>query len=192
MEPGRGYPGTSGGSLTSRARATPPIRLVPTTSAHAAGMEELIRDPDVLRFTRVPDPPPPTSSTPGFGATRTAVATGPERRSRSRIHPTRRFLGIAVAPSIKREERTAELGYVIHPDARGRGVATAALSWLTDWGFRELDAIRLELVISTQNPASKRVAEHNGYRYEGTLRSLFVVPGRWDDAEMWSRLATDP
>ena len=81
---------------------------------------------------------------------------------------------------------------MIHPGARGRGIATAALSWLTDWGFRELDAIRLELVISTQNPASKRVAEHNGYRYEGTLRSLFVVPGRWEDAEMWSRLATDP
>ena len=124
---------------------------------------------------------------------RTAVATEAGRRSRSRYPSDGRFLGIAVAPSIKREARTAELGYVIHPGARGRGIATAALSWLTDWGFRELDAMhRLELVISTQNPASKRVAEHNGYRYEGTLRSLFVVPGRWEDAEMWSRLATRP
>jgi RimJ/RimL family protein N-acetyltransferase len=168
------------------------LRLVPTTSAHAAGMEDLIRDPDVLRFTRVPDPPPPDF-----------VDTWLQRYEDGRRDGTReaftiedpsdgRFLGIAVAPSIQREERTAELGYVIHPDARGRGVASTALDRLTKWAFDELDAVRLELLISAENPASKRVAEHNGYRYEGTLRSLFVMPGRWEDSEMWSRLATDP
>jgi RimJ/RimL family protein N-acetyltransferase len=80
---------------------------------------------------------------------------------------------------------------VIHPDARGRGVATVALERLTAWAFSDLDAVRLELLISTANPASKRVAEHNGYHYEGTLRSMFVAPGRWEDSEIWSRLSTD-
>jgi RimJ/RimL family protein N-acetyltransferase len=171
--------------------STPPIRLVPTTPAHAAGMSDLIRDPEVLRFTRVPDPPPA-----GF------VESWLQRYEQGRADGTReaftiedpadgRFLGIAVAPSIKRDERTAELGYVIHPDARGRGVATVALERLTAWAFSDLDAVRLELLISTANPASKRVAEHNGYHYEGTLRSMFVVPGRWEDAEIWSRLSTD-
>jgi RimJ/RimL family protein N-acetyltransferase len=171
--------------------STPSIRLVPTTSAHAAGMHDLVGDPDVLRFTRVPDPPPPDFVDSWLRRYEDGRRDGTREAFAIEEPSSGRFLGIAVAPSIKREERTAELGYVIHPDARGRGVATAALSWLTEWGFRELDAIRLELVISTENPASKRVAEHNGYRYEGTLRSLFVVPGRWEDAEMWSRLATD-
>jgi RimJ/RimL family protein N-acetyltransferase len=171
--------------------STPPIRLVPLTSAHASGLSELIRDRDVLRFTRVPDPPPEDF-----------VESWLRRYEDGRRDATReaftiedpadgRFLGIAVAPSIRRDERTAELGYVIHPEARGRGVATVALERLTAWAFGELEAVRLELVISTKNPASKRVAEHNGYRYEGTLRSLFVVPGRWEDSEMWSRLSTD-
>jgi len=171
--------------------STPPIRLVPSTSAHASGLGDLIRDPDVLRFTRVPDPPPEDF-----------VQTWLQRYEDGRRDGTReafviedpadgRFLGIAVAPSIQREERTAELGYVIHPDARGRGVATVALERLTAWAFRELDAVRLELLISTENPAWKRVAEHNGYHYEGTLRSMFVVPGRWEDSEIWSRLSTD-
>jgi RimJ/RimL family protein N-acetyltransferase len=171
--------------------STPPIRLVPATDAHTLGLRDLIRDPDVLRFTRVPDPPPEDF-----------VETWLSRYEEGRRDGTReaftiedpvdgRFLGIAVAPSIRRDERSAELGYVIHPGARGRGVATVALERLTAWAFGELDAVRLELLISTENPASKRVAERNGYRYEGTLRSLFVVPGRWEDSEMWSRLSTD-
>ena len=171
--------------------STPPIRLVPASEAHAAGIQDLLRDPDVLRFTRVPDPPPDDF-----------VETWLQRYADGRLDGTReafsiedpgdgRFLGIAVAPDIRRDERTAELGYVVHPAARGRGVATVALERLTAWAFSELDAVRLELLISAENPASKRVAEHNGYHYEGTLRSLFVVPGRWEDSEIWSRLSTD-
>jgi len=155
-------------------------------------MHDLIQDPDVLLFTRVPDPTPPDFVDTWLRRYEDGRRDGTREAFAIEDPADGRFLGIAVAPTIKREERTAELGYVIHPAARGRGVATAALSWLTDWGFRELDAVRLELVISTENPASKRVAEHNGYRYEGTLRSLFVVSGRWEDAEIWSRLATDP
>jgi RimJ/RimL family protein N-acetyltransferase len=171
--------------------STPPIRLVPAGPQHEAGMRDLVRDPDVLRFTRVPSPTPDDF-----------VATWLQTYEEGRRDGTReaftiedpgdgRFLGIAVAPAIRRDERSAELGYVVHPDARGRGVATVALERLTAWAFGELDAIRLELLISTENPASKRVAERNGYRYEGTLRSLFVTPGRWEDSEIWSRLATD-
>jgi RimJ/RimL family protein N-acetyltransferase len=166
--------------------------LVPTTSAHALGIEDLIRDPDVLRFTRVPDPPPADFVDSWLRRYEDGRRDGTKEAFTIEDGDEGRFLGIAVAPSIRREERTAELGYVIHPDARGRRIATAALERLTTWAFEELDAVRLELVISAQNPSSKRVAEHNGYRYEGTLRSLFVVPGRWEDSEMWSRLATDP
>jgi len=155
-------------------------------------MLDLIRDPEVLRFTRVPSSPPDDF-----------VETWIRRYEAGRADGTReafaiedpaddgRFLGIAVAASIRRDERTAELGYVVHPDARGRGIATVALERLTAWGFSELDAVRLELLISVDNKASKRVAEHNGYHYEGTLRSLFVMPGRWEDSEIWSRLSTD-
>ncbi|HEV8088335.1 MAG TPA: GNAT family N-acetyltransferase [Actinomycetota bacterium] len=171
--------------------STPPIRLVPASMSHAAGMQDLISDPEVLRFTRIPSPPPDDF-----------VETWLQRYEAGRADGTRaaftiedpgdgRFLGIAVAPSIRRDERTAELGYVVHPDARRRGIATVALERLTAWGFSELDAVRLELLISVDNKASKRVAEHNGYHYEGTMRSLFVAPGRWEDSEIWSRLVTD-
>jgi RimJ/RimL family protein N-acetyltransferase len=102
------------------------------------------------------------------------------------------FLGLALVPTIDREARTAELGYVVAPAARGRGVATEALRQLTSWAFGELNMLRLELLISVENGASKRVAERCGYVREGVLRSLHVKQGVHEDTEIWSRLATDP
>jgi RimJ/RimL family protein N-acetyltransferase len=50
---------------------------------------------------------------------------------------------------------------------------------------------RLELLISVENDASKRVAERCGYVREGVLRSLHVKQDVREDTEIWSRLATD-
>ena len=97
-----------------------------------------------------------------------------------------------MAPKIDRETRTAELGYVVAPEARGRGVATGALSRLTAWAFDELQMFRLELLISVDNVASKTVAERCGYVREGVLRSAHFKQGLREDTEIWSRLATDP
>jgi RimJ/RimL family protein N-acetyltransferase len=47
-------------------------------------------------------------------------------------------------------------------------------------------------MISVENEASKRVAERCGYLLEGVLRSVYLKPGRWEDTEVWSHLATDP
>ena len=87
------------------------------------------------------------------------------------------FLGAVMAPTIDAESRTMELGYVIAPHARGRGVASESLRLLTEWAF-EQGAERLELLIATDNPASRRVAERCGYRLEGVMRSVYFKQGR--------------
>jgi RimJ/RimL family protein N-acetyltransferase len=102
------------------------------------------------------------------------------------------FLGIAVAPQIDRAARTAELGYVVAPAARGRGVASEALRLLTEWAFAELGMERLELLISVENEASKRVAARCGYVREGVLRSHWVKGELREDTELWARLPSDP
>jgi RimJ/RimL family protein N-acetyltransferase len=90
-----------------------------------------------------------------------------------------------------RDARTLELGYVVAPVARGRGVAAAALQALTEWAFSAQDALRIELLISVQNGASKRVAQRCGYVREGVLRSVHFKQDLRDDMEIWSRLPTD-
>ena len=166
------------------------VRLVPLAREHLPGVEALLDDPEVLRFTRIPDSAPPDFVETWFGLYERGREDG-TREAFAALGDDGQFLGLALVPRIEREAQTAELGYIVAPTARGRGVATATLGLLTEWAFAELDMLRLELLIESANEPSKRVAERNGYRREGVLRSLFVKPGVRRDVEMWSRLASD-
>ena len=103
-----------------------------------------------------------------------------------------RFLGLALAVDIDREAREVELGYIVAPAARGRGVAVAMLAELTRWAFAELDALRITLIIDVENGASSRVAERCGYVLEGVMRSTHLKDDVRIDAGIWSRLPSDP
>jgi RimJ/RimL family protein N-acetyltransferase len=164
------------------------IELEPFTEAHVPGLESMLDDPAVLRFTRIPEPVPE-----GFAQTwvaRYEEARHDGTREAFAVVEDGEFLGLALAPTIDRETQTAELGYVVAPAARGRGVATEALRQLTEWALAE-GMLRIELLISVDNPASQKVAERCGYVREGVLRNAYVKPGRREDTEIWSRLATD-
>jgi RimJ/RimL family protein N-acetyltransferase len=65
------------------------------------------------------------------------------------------------------------------------------VSLLTAWGFETLDLLRLELRIDAENTGSERVAERNGYRREGVLRSKHFKEGIRTDVGIWSRLRDD-
>ncbi|MEV4811985.1 GNAT family N-acetyltransferase [Micromonospora avicenniae] len=87
----------------------------------------------------------------------------------------------------------AEIGYWVVPSARGRGVASRAVTLLTHWGFEQLELHRIQLCHATANAASCRVAERGGYRLEGTMRESFRYgDGRRHDEHLHARLATDP
>jgi RimJ/RimL family protein N-acetyltransferase len=166
------------------------IRLDPLGEEHLDGLAALVvDDPDVQRFTRVPVPPPPDMPRRWLARYEQGRLDGSCEGFAVVDHGTGAFLGLALAPAIDQEGRTAELGYVVAPGARGRGVASAALSQLTDWALSELGALRLELIIDVDNAASKRVAGRCGYEREGMLRSVHVKQGLRADVEMWARLA---
>jgi RimJ/RimL family protein N-acetyltransferase len=165
------------------------MSLQPLADRHLSGMAEIVSDPEALRFTRIPEPAPP-----GFAATWLGRYSDgdPERAGFAIEDADGRFLGLALAPEIDREGRQAELGYIVHPQARGRGVATQALVLLTRWAFDELGTVRAYLYIDVGNEPSRRVAAKAGYVHEGVLRSVHVKQGNRADTEVWSRLPTDP
>ena len=151
----------------------------------------MLEDPAVQQYTMVPVPVP-------NGFERTWL----QRYEEGRVDGTREafaivdddgsFLGLALAFAIEREGRELELGYALSPSARRRGAATWAVRELTAWAESELEPLRIQLQISADNPASKRVAERAGYTYEGTLRSVHFKQGMRQDMEVWSRVAGDP
>jgi RimJ/RimL family protein N-acetyltransferase len=167
------------------------MRLEPFAEVHLPAVERLIGDPEVLRFTRIPEPVPA-----GFPAGWLARYEQSRRDGTAEgfaaVGGDGAFLGLALAPHIDPEGAEAELGYIVAPEARGRGVATAMLRALTAWAFEAAKLQRAYLMIDLDNPASLRVAERAGYLQEGVLRSAHVKQGRRADVALWSRLPSDP
>lgn len=167
------------------------IRLEPLSAEHLPLLVSVVEDPEVQRFTRIPVPTPPDFPARWLAGYEAGRENG-TRVGFAVVDDTNgEHLGLALAPTIEQEAATAELGYLVAPTARGRGVATAALSLLTDWALTELRLERLELRIAVGNAASKRVAERCGYVREGVLRSVYLKNGIREDTEVWSRLAGD-
>jgi RimJ/RimL family protein N-acetyltransferase len=166
------------------------LRLEPFGEEHLPGVEAMLDDPDLLRFTRIAEPVRPGFAHDWLERYRAGRRDG-TAEAFAIAGPGGEFLGLAMAPVIEAGARQAELGYVVAPHARGRGVATRALALLTEWAFREARLQRLSLLISVDNEASKKVAQRNGYVLEGVLRSLYFKQGRREDTELWSRLPGD-
>lgn len=167
------------------------LRLELLTEAHLAEVERLLDDPEVLRFTRLPDPPVPGYSLEWYGRYRKGRIDG-TAEAFAAIGPDGEFLGIALAPHIDRQASELELGYLVAPAARNRGVGAEMLRQLTSWAFTERGAMRAALMIDVANLASQRVATRAGYLLEGVLRSSHFKQGIRSDCQIWSRLPSDP
>jgi RimJ/RimL family protein N-acetyltransferase len=166
------------------------IRLVPFAADHLDALTALAEDPDVLRFTRFPDPPQPGFPAAWLATYEQARRDG-TREAFAILDADGAFAGIAVAVGIDREAAEAELGYVVAPAARGRGIATAALALLTRWALDDQGLERVTLSISADNAGSRRVAERGGYVLDGVLRNAYVKPGLRADMMIFSRLPGD-
>jgi RimJ/RimL family protein N-acetyltransferase len=69
------------------------------------------------------------------------------------------------------DEGTAETGYWVKRETRGRGIATRALRLVSRWALHEAAVERLQLRADTENIPSQRVAEQAGFVREGVLRA---------------------
>jgi RimJ/RimL family protein N-acetyltransferase len=166
------------------------IRLEPLTAAYVRPIAAVIDDPDIVRFTRVP-----------AGADETFVRGWIKRYEDGWNDGTRAgfairtaegdVVGFAAIVDLNLERREGEIGYLVAPAARGRGIARRAVALLTRWGFDELGLLRLELRIDVQNPASEVVAERSGYHRDGVLRNVHFKEGFRCDLAVWSRLSND-
>jgi RimJ/RimL family protein N-acetyltransferase len=100
------------------------------------------------------------------------------------IRGSAQVIGQISLRTIDLTEGLAEFSYWVTPDARGRGVAPAAVSAVSQWAVQSLQLHRLEIAHSTQNPPSCRVAQRAGFDYEGTKRSEALHADGWHDMHL--------
>ena len=84
----------------------------------------------------------------------------------------------------------AEVAYWVAPKARGRGLASRAVSALSTWLFEDLGLHRLQLGHSVHNKVSCRVATNVGMKLEGTRKSALLHADGWHDMH-WHAMTAD-
>jgi [ribosomal protein S5]-alanine N-acetyltransferase len=104
------------------------------------------------------------------------------------------LLGAVHFGVVDEELGTGATGYWLLPHARGRGLASTALTRTTQEIFTRLGWHRIELSHAVENERSCAVARRAGYLPEGVLRSAMRYPadGRRSDEHLHARLPTDP
>jgi [ribosomal protein S5]-alanine N-acetyltransferase len=85
-----------------------------------------------------------------------------------------------------------EIGILLFPEHRGKGLGTAAQRLLADYLFSTTLANRLEATTAIDNVAEQQALEHAGFVREGVLRGRGFGRGKWRDGVMYSRLRDDP
>ena len=80
------------------------------------------------------------------------------------------------------EVSEAALGYCLHKDYWGRGIASEAAGALLKCGFEELKLHRIIATCDPENLASRRVLEKNGLRLEGHFKENILMRGIWRDS----------
>jgi RimJ/RimL family protein N-acetyltransferase len=161
--------------------------LRPWREGDVAAILAMSRDPDTIRFTNVPDPYDEDSVRIWLALQPARLRAGDGAAFAVLELPSDDALG-AIGVRVLHGRGIAEIGYHMAPQARGRGLATAALRLLSDWSFRTLPVVRLQLTTHVDNPASQRVAEKAGYTREAVLRSWADQRGERVDLIMYSLL----
>lgn len=88
--------------------------------------------------------------------------------------------------------RYAEIGIVLLPEWRGRGVGWRAQAVLCDYLFRHTPVHRIQAVTHPENVAEQKALERAGFRLEGVIRGCEFRDGRWRDGHMYGRVRDDP
>ena len=83
---------------------------------------------------------------------------------------------------------SAEIGYWLGRNHWGQGIATAAVTTLTDRVFATTDIVRLYAGVFAWNAASARVLEKSGYVFEGRKKSAVFKDGHLIDELLYAKV----
>jgi len=103
---------------------------------------------------------------------------------------TRELVG-AIGLVIQSEHDRAEIGYWITPSRWGQGLATEAGRAVLRYGFEERVLNRIWAYHFARNPASGRVLQKIGLRYEGVARQHIRKWNRYEDCLLYGLTRAD-
>ena len=102
------------------------------------------------------------------------------------------FAGNITMTMLSDTGRSAELGYTIHADWRGKGIATEAAKAVIDFAFGTVGLQRIEACCAVENISSGAVLKKCGMRCEGHLRQKYrSLRNLFEDCDLYAILQSD-
>lgn len=89
------------------------------------------------------------------------------------------------------EHKQGEIGFALHPDYQGKGLAREAAEAMLRLGFEDLGLHRIFGRLDARNAASAKLLERLGMRREGHILENEFVKGEWTDELLYAVLARE-
>jgi RimJ/RimL family protein N-acetyltransferase len=101
---------------------------------------------------------------------------------------TGELVGDVILYLVSEEHRTAEIGYIVHPDHQGFGFTTEACREVLKIAFEDLGLHRVIGRLEPRNVASARVLEKLGMRREALFVENEFIKGEWQSEAVYAIL----
>jgi len=96
------------------------------------------------------------------------------------------LIGSIAINQLDKANKIGNIGYWVRETQQNHGYALQAVELVKDFGFRQLQLVRLEIVVLTENAASIAVAEKSGAEFECIAKSRLMHEGRARAATIYS------
>jgi len=168
------------------------LRLVlrPFSAADAPDVQRLAGAPEVAGATLNIPHPYEDGMAEAWIATLAPAFTNLDMAAFAIALPDGRLIG-AISLRLEPRHRRAELGYWIGVPFWGHGYATEAAQAIVEYGFQTLALNRIHATHLLRNPASGKVMDKIGMRYEGIHRQHVWKDGQFEDLVRYAILRGD-
>lgn len=99
-----------------------------------------------------------------------------------------KLIGMICLINIRPENSRSEIGYVLHPDAHGKGIMHEAVQIMINYAFNVLGFHSLEALIDPANVASEKVLLKHNFVKEAHFRENRYHNGKYLDSVIYSIL----
>lgn len=100
-------------------------------------------------------------------------------------------IGIIFLSDFQNNNTAANIGYYLKRDHWRKGIISACIKPVVQFGFKYLELERIFTTVMIENVGSWKALENNGFIREGTLRHCFQTKNGLHDCYMYSKLNTD-
>ena len=99
-----------------------------------------------------------------------------------------KLIGLISFHRIEKENHRAELGYMILPEFRGKGLISQGVQTVLEFGFETLGFHSVFAIVNAKNEASERVLQRNHFKKEAHFIENMCYNGKFVDTVFYSIL----